>query len=374
MTGSGPYFAVTASGPEPYTYQWYRNGVAISGQTLSQLNLTNGSASNAGNYTVVVNNGLGSVTSAPPVTVTVSTSSPGITGQWDFNQGDLSASFGQPLTYSSPQVQTDTSFGTTTSFGISDIAGQPSKVLHWVPTSGASGGYVMNHGIAPNGGGTKVNQYTVIIDLMYPDTSGFKSLWQTGAPGDADGEVFFNGAGLGIASLYSGSLLTPGEWHRVAISFDLTQRELGKYVDGVNVVTGQIGATPFGPHEAQYLSAATTAAAGGGVDLRWSLNATAQLLADEDNEVKEVYVSSVQIRNGRMSDAAIAAMGAPTANKIPGLITATRSGGSIVINWTGTVLESAPSVNGPWTVIPGAAHPYTITAPTGNVFFKAAQQ
>jgi hypothetical protein len=154
----------------------------------------------------------------------------------------------------------------------------------------------------------------------------------------------------------------------------LTQRELGKYINGVNVVTGQVGAAPFGPHEAQYLSAATTAAGGGGVDLRWSLNATAQLLGDEDNEVKEVYVSSVQIRNGRMSDAAIAAMGAPTANKIPGLIKATRSGGNIVIDWTGTVLESAPSVTGPWTVVTGAAHPHTVVAPTGNLFFKAAQQ
>jgi len=373
MTGTGPYFVATASGPEPYSYQWYRNGVLIPGQTLSQLTLTNGLVGNAGNYTVVVGNGLGAVTNSPAATVTVSSSTPSITGQWDFNQGDLSADYGQPLTYSSVAVQTATTFGTTTAFAVSDIGGQPANVLRWVPTTGFGGGYVMTHGIAPNGGGTKVNQYTVIMDLMYPVTSGFKSLWQTGAPGDADGDLFFNGTGMGIAQVYNGTIVA-GNWHRVAFTLDLTQRELGKYIDGVNVVPTQVGATPFGPHLAQYLSAATTVTAGGGVDLRWSLNATAQLLADDGNEVKEVYVSSVQIRNGRMSDAAIAAMGAPTAGKIPGLIKATTSGGNVVIDWTGSVLESAPSVTGPWTVVPGATHPHTVVAPTGNVFFKAAQQ
>ena len=373
MAGTGLYFTASASGPEPYTYQWYRDGVLLPGKTLSQLLLANGQTANAGNYTVVVGNGNGSATSSPPVTVTVASTSPRITGQWNFNGGNLNADYGQPLAYSSAQVQADTTFGTTTSFGISDIAGQPASVLRWVPTAGAGSGYVMTHGIAPNGGGIKVNQYTVIIDLLYPDNSGFKSLWQTGAPGDADGEIFLNGGGLGISSVYSGAL-TAGEWHRVVFSVDLTQRELGKYINGVNVVAGQVGAAPFGPHEAQYLSAATTAAGGGGVDLRWSLNPTAQLLADDDDEVKEVYVSSVQIRAGRMSDAAIAAMGSPTAAKIPGLIKATKSGSNIVIEWTGTVLESAPSVTGPWSVVPGAAHPHTIPQPSGNLFFKAAQQ
>jgi hypothetical protein len=372
MTGTGLYFTATAAGPEPFTYQWYRDGTLLAGKTLPQLFLANGQAANAGNYTVVVGNAGGYATSSPPVSVTVATADPRITGQWNFTRGDLSADYGQPLAYSSPQIQAETTFGTTTSFGVPDIAGQPANVMRWVPTTDSSG-YVVTHGIAPNGGGVKVNQYTVIIDLLYPDTGGYKSLWQTGAPGDADGEIFLNGGGLGISSVYSGAL-TAGEWHRVVFSLDLTQRELGKYIDGVNVVTGQVGAAPFGPHVAQYLSAATTVAAGGGVDLRWSLNPTAQLLADEDNEVKEVYVSSVQIRDGRMSDAAIAAMGAPTAAKIPGLIKATKSGSNIVIDWTGTVLESAPSITGPWTVVPGAAHPHTIPLPAGNLFFKAARQ
>ena len=85
--------------------------------------------------------------------------------------------------------------------------------------------------------------------------------------------------------------------------------------------------------------------------MRWSLGPTALLLADggNDGEVQPVYVSSVQVRSGRMTDAAIAALGTPTANKIPQVpaaIQARRSGTSVVIDWTGTVLESAAKCDG----------------------------
>lgn len=56
-------------------YQWQTNGVAISGATNQTLVLTNLQVSNAGAYTVVVLNSYGSVTSAPPATLTVNYSS-----------------------------------------------------------------------------------------------------------------------------------------------------------------------------------------------------------------------------------------------------------------------------------------------------------
>ncbi|MFO1513011.1 MAG: hypothetical protein U1F83_08895 [Verrucomicrobiota bacterium] len=62
-----------------------------------------------------------------------------------------------------------------------------------------------------------------------------------------------------------------------------------------------------------------------------------------------------------MTDASIAAMGTPTANKIPAAIKATKSGGNVVIAWTGNVLESASAPGGPWSVVPRAAHPHTVT-------------
>ena len=84
-----------------------------------------------------------------------------ITGQWDFDQGNLGATIGNPLEYfdgPGGQTETKTQFGTTTSFGIPDIGGQPAKVMRVPGDLSNKIGYIMRHGISPNGGGTKVDQ------------------------------------------------------------------------------------------------------------------------------------------------------------------------------------------------------------------------
>ncbi|MBM3871376.1 MAG: hypothetical protein FJ392_10490 [Verrucomicrobia bacterium] len=57
-----PAAAVTGTGP--FSYQWFRNGVLLSGATGATLSLPGFTAANAGNYTVQVANSGGSVTSA----------------------------------------------------------------------------------------------------------------------------------------------------------------------------------------------------------------------------------------------------------------------------------------------------------------------
>jgi outer membrane protein assembly factor BamB/subtilisin family serine protease len=72
--GGSTTLTVTAEGQSPLTYQWYLNGTAIPGATQSSYTIANASAASAGNYTVVVTNSLGSVTSAA-ATVTVAAAS-----------------------------------------------------------------------------------------------------------------------------------------------------------------------------------------------------------------------------------------------------------------------------------------------------------
>jgi hypothetical protein len=220
----------------------------------------------------------------------------------------------------------------------------------------------------------------VILDLFYPNwTSGFyRALWQTNPQDTNDADAFVSGGNsLGISQQYDGELILD-TWQPVVLAFDLTKHEFGKYIDGTNVLTGPVGAVPYGPNDAQYLSASTVPTDGGGVDMRWSLVPTALLLADgeEDGEVQPVYVSSVQVRNARMTDADIAALGAPTANKIPrpsAAIQVRRSGTSVVIDWNGTALDSTLNVTGGWAEITNAANPYVVTSPTGNQFFRVRQ-
>ena len=75
--GNGASFTVTAGGTPAPTFQWQRNGSAISGATQSSFTLASAQTSDAGDYTVVVTNALGSVTSAKAtLTVTAAPTPP----------------------------------------------------------------------------------------------------------------------------------------------------------------------------------------------------------------------------------------------------------------------------------------------------------
>ena len=91
----------------------------------------------------------------------------------------------------------------------------------------------MYHGLSPNAGGQYVNQYTLIIDVMYPEafgpddpdgllgTTGWQALYQTNETNTNDGDWFVNPAGgIGISGNYPGSV-PDGQWHRLALAVDL---------------------------------------------------------------------------------------------------------------------------------------------------------
>jgi Leucine-rich repeat (LRR) protein len=62
--GSTATFSVAAAGTAPLSYQWQKNGVLIPGATSSNYSKTNVQPEDSGDYTVVVSNVAGSVTSA----------------------------------------------------------------------------------------------------------------------------------------------------------------------------------------------------------------------------------------------------------------------------------------------------------------------
>ncbi len=70
--GASATLSVTAVGGAPLSYQWSRNGVAISGATASSLTLANVQPSTAGDYKVVVTNSSGSVTSSAAALTVIS--------------------------------------------------------------------------------------------------------------------------------------------------------------------------------------------------------------------------------------------------------------------------------------------------------------
>ncbi len=65
--GQNLAFTVTVNGTSPFAYQWSRNGTPLPGATGSTLTLNNVQTSDAANYTVVITNVAGTVTSAAAV-------------------------------------------------------------------------------------------------------------------------------------------------------------------------------------------------------------------------------------------------------------------------------------------------------------------
>ena len=65
--GANVTFTVVATGSSPLSYQWSKDGTAISGAMSSSLSLSNVQTNDAGSYLVMVSNAGGSVTSAEAV-------------------------------------------------------------------------------------------------------------------------------------------------------------------------------------------------------------------------------------------------------------------------------------------------------------------
>lgn len=86
--GQNANFSVTATGTEPLVYQWWKDGVALSGATSSTLAIASAQAGNGGGYTVTVTNSANTATSgvafllvnAPPVITVQPTAQTALTG------------------------------------------------------------------------------------------------------------------------------------------------------------------------------------------------------------------------------------------------------------------------------------------------------
>jgi len=217
--------------------------------------------------------------------------------QWDFN-GDLSSSTGGedliPM-FAAPASEAGVTFETAT------IEGEEAQVAHL--TRGTY--FKANHGFAANGGGDYVNQYSVVMDVMFPDRSpsgGWAALWQTNLNNTNDGDWFINpNGGVGIMGQYGGQV-EDGTWYRLALVVDLAAGTLTGYINGEQVIeiTRQ------------------------GLDGRFALydaddpsGPFVLLFADESQENAELYVNCVQLRDYALTSEEVQKLGGPTAQGIP---------------------------------------------------------
>jgi hypothetical protein len=95
----------------------------------------------------------------------------------------------------------------------------------------------MTHGLGANGGGSLLNQYPLIFDVMFPShVDPWAVLYQTSPANNNDGEWFVNGSrGLGISGVYGGTV-ADGTWNRFAVVVDSAAGTLTSFINGTHLI------------------------------------------------------------------------------------------------------------------------------------------
>jgi hypothetical protein len=168
-------------------------------------------------------------------------------------------------------------------------------------TIGEGSYFICTHGIAPNGDGAKVNEWTLLIDFSYPPSSlsdppsGYNDLFQTDPTNASDADWTINSSGaIGIGAVgYSGATAgfttQANTWYRMVVVVDNGVRH-DLYVDGVEIFKGNQQ----------------------GIDGRFSLADTLLLFAagnNQDGDDAPINVSTVAIWDVPLSSDEILILG-----------------------------------------------------------------
>ncbi|MBI1224704.1 MAG: T9SS type A sorting domain-containing protein [Bacteroidetes bacterium] len=121
--GDGVTFSISATGAQPLTFQWYKNGNPITGASQNVYNIAAASQANAGNYTCKVTNATGNATSQVAV---LSVNVPVVVGL------DISAS------------QMQICAGETITLTANPINGGAAPIFQWYLNGNAFGGSVQS--------------------------------------------------------------------------------------------------------------------------------------------------------------------------------------------------------------------------------------
>lgn len=222
-----------------------------------------------------------------------STNNPAILGQWDFNSPTnlAAATVGSPLNFQN----------FTPGYSVFQINGTNAGVLS-LPAL-ATGQRLLATFAPTNNGGTSrtnLNQYTIIMDVMYPTES--DALWRGIFNADTnnanDSEIFVDPDGLiGNFNNYAGRI-TPTNWYRLVLTYDLATNQWARYLDGTNVLGAEAGPSALPLPE-------------GELDGPFSLNGGVLFFSDNDGETAPVFVNVIQLRAGVLTAEEVRALGGP---------------------------------------------------------------
>ncbi|HEU5122772.1 MAG TPA: endonuclease/exonuclease/phosphatase family protein [Verrucomicrobiae bacterium] len=288
------------------------------------------------------------------------------TYEWTFALGDLKPALGDgTLAFRDLQTQNLTTFGVTDGATLPHISGKPARYLGIPQLPSANNGFLVTFNNPPNGGGSYINQYTIVQDILVPGPINWTALFNTDPENSNDADFYISDtAAIGSTYGYSSTVISPNTWHRIANVADLTKGTISLYVDGTLVFK------------------TTNEAADG----RWSLYSTYDpgpdlLLFNEGdssgNYTHALFLSAWAFQDRALSAEEISALGGPKAGGIFSgsdlKIKPELSGTNLILNWSGGKgpfqVERSESLNSidwqtaiPWTYERSAILDTTATA------------
>ena len=201
-----------------------------------------------------------------------------LVGHWTFNdsQSPLKAEIGKDLTLSGSGMW---------------IVDGPNE-NNGAVRIGKGSELIVEHGILANGGGSKVNEFSIVMDISLPyapASNHWYAMYQTDIGNTTDADWFINGdarMGVGATGYTNYTYGRADEWYRIAISVKNGTQYI-YYSDGVKRLEGE----PMS------------------VDGRFSLGTKFLLFADQNGEDNNIDVADVKLYSRALTDEEIASLG-----------------------------------------------------------------
>ncbi|MBB6014189.1 Ca2+-binding RTX toxin-like protein [Aquamicrobium lusatiense] len=254
-----------------------------------------------------------------------------------------------------PGQAVNVSTGAPSDYGIPGLpAGQTAAVIAddfaFVPKATASQGIRVAPAFQLAEGQSTLGSYSIVLDLYVPAYSGgsnYTGLLQIdGGASDADAEMFIrksgSSAGIGTMQNYQGSF-TYDAWHRVAFTFVKNADgsvTIGKYIDGA-------------------LAGSQTLSASGAARYELDPSKGLTLLADNDGETNNAYISSVLVTDHVFTAAEVASLGGAKAG---GIVSTAPSDNSVQFDFNAATAQEPTIGNGVLTVLGGQQVTYDSVA------------
>ena len=339
-----------AIGVPPLSYQWRKNGIALPGATSSTYTVSGLNMNNAGNYDVVVTNLYGSATSKASAVNAGITMTPGAGFIVDSNPANPE----RDGKNNGASWLASSSDGTTTRSGVMQfVAANTNGIVVPGSTNFDSATGTMMFWMRSAGTDTSVSGNIGAAVLGRPGSSLVNDLVIVQEDG---GNILFNAPATANV-ITSVKNISDNKWHLIIVTYDTSAAGgAALYIDGV-LDTTNANSLAWSPPVGKELEVGFTSDTS---------------LRDYNGQLDDVRIYNRQLTAAEVSTVFSSGALIDTSALQMQFTFTTAPVDGITLSWPtpGSVLQSAPVVNGTYTDVSAAVSPYYVVPKTAQKYYR----